>query len=513
MNRRRVVVNSILGVAVLGLGAAGLAALASPRTDPNAGRPTTTVVRGPLEATVTASGNVESGVTATLQPAGTGGVVTEVYVTAGQQVSQGEELVALDDTAARLQLDSALAGLAQAEAALTTATQGRSAAERKADAAGVAQAKQTLANAEKSLSAAKDAYDQDKRQQDALVGAADSALDNARDQRALHEEQLAGTQADLAATDPADAAAVTELQDRIAGLQNQLVTDAAAIASAEAGLTQARQTRDRTLLQGKQTVTTQTGSRDSARKALEAQRAQVAVNQQPAKAGTVNSARAQVDNAEVTVEQARKALEDTVLRAPFDGVVSAVSAVVGQNSSSAAAASSSATVAATSGGLVTLVDLSGLQVVAAIAEADATAVEVGQAVVVSLPASGAELGGEVTSVDVGSTVTNNVVQYRTTMSLTDTDGVRIGQTATVSIITSRVEDVLHVPTSAIASDEAGAPFVMRVTDGTYARVPVTTGMVGTTGTEITGGLEEGDEVLLSNTGDLAGSLPTATATP
>ena len=308
MNRRRVIVNSILGVAVLGLGAAGLVALASPRTDPNAGRPTTTVVRGALEATVTASGNIESGVTANLQPAGAGGVVTKVYVATGDQVDIGDELVALDDTAAQQQLDSALAGLAQAEAALTTATQGRSASERKADAASVAAAKQALANAEKALAAAKDSYDLDKRQQAALVDAAEAVLEHAREQRAVHAEQLSQAQAELAATDPADTAAIAELQTRITGLQSQLVTDAQAVASADAALQQAGQTRDRTLLQSRQAVTTQTGNRDAARKALDSQKAQVAVGQQPARAGTVRSARAQVASAQVVVDQARRAL-------------------------------------------------------------------------------------------------------------------------------------------------------------------------------------------------------------
>ena len=52
----------------------------------------------------------------------------------------------------------------------------------------------------------------------------------------------------------------------------------------------------------------------------------------------------------------------------------------------------------------------------------------------------------------------------------------------MSIITDLSEDVLYVPTSAIATDESGNPFVVRVAGGTHTRVPVTTGMVGTTGT-------------------------------
>jgi len=140
MSRKRVLINAGLGVLVFGLAVAGVIALAAPREDPNARLPTATVQRGALEATVTASGNVGSGATASLVPRGSAGIVKKVRVTTGQAVTRGEVLVRLDDTAAQEQLDSALVGLSSAEASLQTATQGRTGAERNADAAAVASA-------------------------------------------------------------------------------------------------------------------------------------------------------------------------------------------------------------------------------------------------------------------------------------------------------------------------------------------------------------------------------------
>ncbi|HRA76378.1 MAG TPA: hypothetical protein PLE12_09100, partial [Propionicimonas sp.] len=75
MSRKRVLINAGLGVLVLGLAVAGVIALAAPREDPNARLPTATVQRGALEATVTASGNVGSGATASLVPRGSAGIV------------------------------------------------------------------------------------------------------------------------------------------------------------------------------------------------------------------------------------------------------------------------------------------------------------------------------------------------------------------------------------------------------------------------------------------------------
>lgn len=494
MNRRRAVVNTLLGVTLLGLTVAGGVALLTPRSDPNADVPTTKVVRGTLDATVTASGNVQSGLTASLQMTGTGGVVKKVYVKEGRKVSFGDKLVAVDDTAAHQQLDSAQANLNAAEAGLATATQGRTTAERSSDAASIASAEQSVKNAQRALDAARETYEQDKDQQRQAVATAQSKVSSATQQRAQHQQELTTAQQELAATDPGDTAAINALNAKIAELQNQLITDATSLASAKAALAEAEQTSERTLLQSRHAVTTQTGSRDAAKKALASTKATVAVARQGAKGGTVASAQAQIESANVAVDQARKAIEDTVLRAPFDGTVSTVSAVVGQS-----AGASSAGASATAGsGLVTLVDPTGKNVTASIAEADATAVKVGQPVTISLPASGTEMTGKVVSIDPASTVTNNVVQYQTRVSLESPPAtVRVGQTASISITTASAEDVLYVPTSAIATDGTQS-YVMRIADGQRSKVLVTTGMTGTTGTEIISGLVEGDVVVLSN---------------
>ena len=506
MSRKRVLINAGLGVLVFGLAVAGVIALAAPREDPNARLPTATVQRGAFEATVTASGNVGSGATASLVPRGSAGIVKRVRVTTGQAVTRGEVLVRLDDTAAQEQLDSALVGLSSAEASLQTATQGRTGAERNADAAAVASAEQNLRNAERSLAAARDSYDLVKSQQADLVEIAERPVDTAEQVVEATEEQLAALQQQLAATDPSDTATIAALEAQIDQVEADLVTDLPTLASARAGLAQAGRTRDTALQQARQAVTTQTGARDSARKTLAQQKATVAVSQQGPKAGSVNAAQAQVESARLQVDQARRAVSDTVLRAPFDGVVSTVNAVVGQSSGASVGSTGSA------GGLVVLVNPDGLTVTASIAEADATSVEVGQAALVNLPASGIDIQGEVISVDVASTVTNNVVQYVTTISLTDPPaGVRVGQTASLSIVTGTKERTLFVPTSAITVDGASS-YVTKLAGGVQSRVEVTTGLVGTTGTEILTGLDEGDVVVLPNTGTTVLQPPFARAT-
>ena len=518
MSRRRVLVNVGLGVVVLALGVAGVAALLSPRTDPLAAVTLATVARGTLEATVTASGNVESGRTASLQVAGTGGVVEEVYVATGERVAAGDPLVRVDDTSAQDQLASALVQLRSAEASLTTATQGRTSAERASDAAGVASAEQGLANAETSLSSARDSLALVRQQQSDLVDAAADAQRAAERAVARTSATIDDLKEQLAAADPADAATVANLQAQIDAATAQLAADKASVTSTTSASAQAQRTRDTAIQQAEQAVASQTGARDAAAKTVAQQKAAVAVSQQGPRAGSVESARAQVASAQLAVDQARAAIDDTVLRAPFSGVVSTVNAVVGQ-SSAAASGAGTATGASAGTGLVTLVDPYGLGVTASIAEADATSVQVGQPANVTLPASGRELTGTVTAVDIQSTVTNNVVQYLTTVALDAPPvDVRVGQTASLTIVTGTRDDVLQIPTSAIATTD-GTSRVTAVKDGRLVEVTVTTGMVGTTGTEIVSGLAEGDEVVLVNSADAAttGGFPggpaAAAATP
>ncbi|PZQ39267.1 MAG: hypothetical protein DI570_31005, partial [Phenylobacterium zucineum] len=123
--------------------------------------------------------------------------------------------------------------------------------------------------------------------------------------------------------------------------------------------------------------------------------------------------------------------------------------------------------------------------------------------------SGLTASGTVASIDPQSTVVDNVVQYRTTIAIqTGADQLRIGQTADVTITTETATGVLVVPTSAVITAD-GRTWVIRVHGEDQERVEVTTGLVGTSGTEIRSGVQAGDRVVLAPD---AQATPTATAT-
>jgi len=81
-----------------------------------------------------------------------------------------------------------------------------------------------------------------------------------------------------------------------------------------------------------------------------------------------------------------------------------------------------------------------------------------------------------------------------------------GQSATVSISTAHVTDVVAVPSSAVHTN--GAERTVTLLEGSTTRVvPVQVGAVGPALTEIVSGVQPGDEVVLA---DLTQPLPSFT---
>ena len=413
-------------------------------------RQTVTVDTGTVSATVSASGNTAAATTVGVSFEGTGGIVRRLYVEEGDKVRKDQVLAVVDQTSARQGLASARAQLVSAQAGYRTTTQGLSPAERAQNAASVASAETSVHSAEVSLRSARATYALDRRQQNSAVERAEHAL--------------------AAASPDQKGAARTEL-------------------------IQARNTRASKLLQDRQQISTQEVGLASARDQLATARASAAVAAQAPRSGELQSAQAQVDSAQVAVDQARTALDQTVLRAPVGGTVASVNGAAGQSSSASSSSSSSDSTSSTSG-FIELTSKNQLEVTAYVAEADIADVEVGQSATVTLSATGAEVAGEVSSVDTVATVTNNVVEYGVTVRLDKTKGVRLGQTTQLVISTGEKNDVTRVSSSALTTIGDRTTATVQHHDGSTDTVVVTTGLKGDSQTEVLSGLEPGDVVVL-----------------
>jgi macrolide-specific efflux system membrane fusion protein len=140
-----------------------------------------------------------------------------------------------------------------------------------------------------------------------------------------------------------------------------------------------------------------------------------------------------------------------------------------------------------------MADLRSLQVVAAFAEADAIKIKAGQSATVTLNADpGTTLTASLASVSPVPTTTNGVVSYSATFSLAKLPAnARIGQTANVTVQTAKATNALYVPTTAIAT--SGTTYTVTMADGSGTR-EVKVGVRGGSFTQITSGLNEGDQI-------------------
>jgi multidrug efflux pump subunit AcrA (membrane-fusion protein) len=464
MKRKYVLINAGLVLVLVTVAAGSVFAVnSSPTTTTTT--PTTAVARGTVTKTVSASGNVSAKTTIGVDFSGSGGTVTAIDVKVGDTVTAGQGLAKVDDTSARQSLATAEASLLAAEAQKSTTTQGLTSQQNARNKAEVRSAQVSVNNASTSVKQAQATYSRDKLNQDALVRAAQATYDQAG--------------------------------------------DPAAKENAKSALTQAKNTRASTLLRDSQQIQTARGQLNSAQAALSTTKASNAVDAQPARSGSVKSAEAQIASAEVQVEQAQTTLDQTTLRAPIGGTVVSIAGTVGGSSTAGAAtssASTSSTSSSTTSGFIVLSDMSELRVSTYVAEADAGNVEVGQHATITFPALDETVAGTITSIDLASTVSNNVVEYGVTVTLDDPSfDLRLGQTASVSITVGSKADVLYVPSSAITKVGNLSTVLVRKDDGD-ATTQVATGLVGDNGTEITSGLSEGDVVVLSTSTDSGGGF-------
>lgn len=154
-----------------------------------------------------------------------------------------------------------------------------------------------------------------------------------------------------------------------------------------------------------------------------------------------------------------------------------------------------------------MADLSKLQVTANVSETDVSSVQNGQSATVTLNATSKSYAAQVEAISPTSTVVSNVVEFAVTLGLTDSvpASVRPGQSASISITTAQAGDALFVPNSAVTT-AAGRSIVTVVgADGKESITPVTTGIVGTTNTQILTGLTQGQNVLITLAGTTSGT--------
>jgi multidrug efflux pump subunit AcrA (membrane-fusion protein) len=191
--------------------------------------------------------------------------------------------------------------------------------------------------------------------------------------------------------------------------------------------------------------------------------------------------------AEIQVETAKRNLGNATIVSPIDGVVASVGGNPGDSVSSGTV-------------MFNIIDLKTLRVDASVDETDMVKLAVGQPVIVTFDAiSGLRLPARVTTIAPNSTTQSGVVTYLIQMTLTQVDPrLRAGLTATASVTVEQKDNVLMVPNRAIRVNRNVRSVLVQSGSGLVEK-QVSVGMSNDQFTEITAGLNEGDEVAIVTT--------------
>ncbi len=424
---------------------------------------TSAAVLGTVTQTIPISGNLTPVNQTDLDFAGSG-KVQAVNVVAGQTVKAGELLASLDPVSLQGSLTQAQATLTSAQAKLSLDQAGATA--------------QSLNQAQASVNTAQVQLQSDQTNQSdtlavnaQMVAQAKSAMDSAQGQAALTTAQNNYQAAQVKAQQSNDQA------------RSQVNRDTVALQNAQASLA--------VLKQG---TTSQQ---------IQIDQSQVAVDQ-------------------VNVDNAQRALNQTTLTAPNDGVVSAVNIAVniavGQTTSasgSAASGSSGASGSAASGSgaaasgsssssthAISILTPSAYAVTGAVSDAQIGQIALGQTARITPAGATDALTGKVTYIAAVATVTSGVATFAVTVTIDGSNpSLHAGTSASVSIIVNQASEVLTVPTSALRSGNS----LQVLVNGKAEIRTVTVGASDALRTQIMSGLNPGDEVI---TATVSSSVPT-----
>lgn len=198
----------------------------------------------------------------------------------------------------------------------------------------------------------------------------------------------------------------------------------------------------------------------------------------------VEAQEGQLLSAQAGVQNAQAQIEKTILKAPFDGVITKVDWDNGEIISAGALA-------------VAVISTANFEIDANIPEVDIASIAIGNPVNVVLDAIQNEtLTAKVVAIDPAETIVDGVVNFNVTIVIDKPDPrLKSGLTSNLAIITQQKNDILVIPEYAIIENDAGL-FARKIENGNTVDVPIQIGIRSQEGfVEVVSGLVEGDNVV------------------
>ncbi|HWQ61323.1 MAG TPA: efflux RND transporter periplasmic adaptor subunit [Negativicutes bacterium] len=202
----------------------------------------------------------------------------------------------------------------------------------------------------------------------------------------------------------------------------------------------------------------------------------------------LDASRLEYQVAQAAYDDATSQLDDTIIRAPIDGLVIGKPIPAGQT---VAPGISSPMV------LLTVADMSKMQIAVQVDESDIGRVKNGQKVIFTVDTyPGKTFAGLVSNVSNKANIQQNVVYYSVTVDIDAPGGLlKPTMTARVSIIAGESKNVLVIPLSAV-KEHKGQQYVQKSVNDKVQHVSVKLGLLSDDRVEVVAGLNEGDQILL-----------------
>jgi multidrug efflux pump subunit AcrA (membrane-fusion protein) len=234
----------------------------------------------------------------------------------------------------------------------------------------------------------------------------------------------------------------------------------------------------------------------------------------------LNAAKSQLAAAQAKLTTAQTNLGNAALTSPVTGTVATVNIAVGDQvsgggTSSGGAGASGAGSSGASSAAIVVITTDAWVVSTSVTSADLPLLKQGMQAQITPSGSRTLVFGTVSTIGVIATSTSGVATFPVTIAVTGSPkGLYAGSSATVAIIVKEVADAVTVPTAAIRT-EGGTTVVSKLVDGAAVTTPVQVGMVQGSYTQVTSGIAEGDQVVVtgaSGAGSGSGGQSTSTRT-
>jgi HlyD family secretion protein len=430
---------------------------------------TVPAVRETLGVEITANGTVEPLQSVNISPKNPGRLV-QLLVDQGMPVKQGQPLAVMENLEIRAQGAGAQARFQEAIANMKAAEVNLPGEIKQAETR-LAQAQGRLRQAEEQLKQAQARIPKDVEQINAQLEGAKARFQLSqtrlqRNQALLKEGAISQDQYDEAWNDYLNAAANrVEAQKRLEQSQTtaspEITRLQAEVYQAQAAVAEARLNFE----QLKRSAPADMGQRQAAAEAARAD-----------------------------LERVKIQFQDTIIRAPFDGIVTQKYATEGAFVTPTTSASATASATSTS----ILAMARGLEVIAKVPEVDISYIKAGQPVKIVADAfPNQTFRGQVIRIAPEAIVDQNVTSFEVTVGLIDGQKqLRSKMNADVTFLGKQIPDALVVPTVAIVTQKGQTGVMVPDINKKPEFKPVTAGLVIDDKIQILDGLSEGDRVFI-----------------